>query len=414
MQPTIAVLATCDTKGEEAFYLKERIRSYGCRCLVIDTGILGDPIKVKPDITKHEVASAASYTIEGLIARGSRGAAVEGIREGVEIVVRRLHEHNKIQGLLAIGGAEGSVIAGAAMDALPLGIPKLTVSPIASGNHKFKEIIHYNDAMVMHSIIDILGINSISKEVFNNAVSAVVGMVKDRYKRKEKAERKKQKRVAISMLGTVTAPIMNYVKPKLTENGYEVITFHANGTGGDCMDNLVREGFFDGVIDYATNELVGINFGGFHVSTKERMEAALEQGIPTIITPGVASILVTTREDEALEKFSNRAKYLHNPEITLFRLNEEEIRIVARTFSQKLNDFYTGNAKFLYPTKGFSSQDKEGKPLYDPEGNKAFLAELKENLQVPIEIIEINAHINDEEFANRVVEEFINLKNKLE
>ena len=402
MSETIAIIATCDTKGEEALYLKQRIESYQVKGLVIDSGILGEPVFLVPDVTRDQVAEYSGVTIRELVNAGSRGAAVEKMRDCIHAYVKKLYQEGKVNGLIAIGGAEGSVIARAAMDALPLGVPKIAVSTIASGKHLFSDLIGYNDAAVMHSVIDILGINSISRRVFNNAVGAIVGMIKV----KPEAAEKKIKSIGISMLGTTTKPIMSIIKPALEKRGYEVLTFHANGTGGDCMDTLVAEGFFAGVLDYSTNEMVANNFGGLHVAKPGRMEAAFELGVPTVVAPGAANIIVLSREEALLSKYDDRQKYCHNPNITLINATKEELKIIAATFANKLNKS-KGNAKFLYPARGFCSQDKEGLALWNPEGNPVFLAELKQNLRPDIPIIEVDSHINDDEFAHVAVEQLL-------
>lgn len=394
MSETIAIIATCDTKGEEALYLKQRIESYHMNGLVVDSGILGEPVFLVPEVTRDQVAGYSGFSIKELVDAGSRGAAVEKMRDCIHAYVKKLYEEKKIQGLIAVGGAEGSVIARAAMDALPLGVPKIAVSTIASGKHLFSDLIGYNDATVMHSVIDILGINSISRQVFNNAVGAIVGMVKV----KPEASKKKIKSIGISMLGTTTKPIMSVIKPELEKRGYEVLTFHANGTGGDCMDTLAAEGYFAGVLDFSTNELAANNFGGLHVAKAGRMEAAIENKIPTVVTPGAANIIVLSREEALLPRYDDRQKYFHNPNITLISTTREELKTIAATFAEKLNKA-KGKIKFLYPAKGFCSQDKEGLALWNPEGNPIFLTELKRKLRPDIPIIEVDAHINDDEFA---------------
>ncbi len=394
MSETIAIIATCDTKGEEALYLKQLIESYQMKGLVVDSGILGKPVFVEPDATRDEVVEHSGMTIRELVEAGSRGAAVEKMRDCIHAYVKKLYEEDQIQGLIAIGGAEGSVIAKSAMEALPLGVPKIAVSTIASGKHLFSDLIGYNDATVMHSVIDILGINTISRIVFNNAVGAIVGMVRV----KPEASEKKVKSIGISMLGTTTKPIMSVIKPELEKRGYEVLTFHANGTGGDCMDTLAGDGFFAGVLDFSTNELVANNFGGLHVAKPQRLEAAIKRGVPTVVAPGAANIIVLSSEEAMQSKFDNRQKYCHNPNITLINTTADELKIVAATFAEKLNQA-KGRVKFLYPARGFCSQDKEGLALYNPDGNPVFLKELKKNLRQNIPIIEVDAHINDDEFA---------------
>ena len=402
MSETIAIIATCDTKGEEALYLKQRIESYHMNGLVVDSGILGEPVFLVPEVTRDQVAGYSGFTIKELVDAGSRGAAVEKMRDCIHAYVKKLYEEKKIQGLIAVGGAEGSVIARAAMDALPLGVPKIAVSTIASGKHLFSDLIGYNDATVMHSVIDILGINSISRRVFNNAIGAIVGMVKV----KPEASEKKIKSIGISMLGTTTKPIMSVIKPELEKLGYEVLTFHANGTGGDCMDTLAAEGYFAGVLDFSTNELAANNFGGLHVAKAGRMEAAIENKIPTVVTPGAANIIVLSREEALLPRYDGRQKYFHNPNITLINTTREELKTIAATFAEKLNKA-KGKVKFLYPAKGFCSQDKEGLALWNPEGNPIFLTELKRKLRPDIPIIEVDAHINDDEFARVAFEQLL-------
>jgi uncharacterized protein (UPF0261 family) len=394
MTEAIAIIATCDTKGEEALYLKQRIESYNMRGLVVDSGILGAPVFVEPDVTRDEVVEYSGMTIKELVEAGSRGAAVEKMRDCIQAYVKKLYEEGTIQGLIAIGGAEGSVIARAAMDALPLGVPKIAVSTIASGKHLFSDLIGYNDATVMHSVIDILGINSISRIVFNNAVGGIVGMVSV----KREAADNKIKSIGISMLGTTTKPIMSVIKPELEKRGYEVLTFHANGTGGDCMDTLAEEGFFAGVLDFSTNEIVANNLGGLHVAKPGRMEAAINKGVPTVVAPGAANIIVLSREEALLTQYDDRRKYYHNPNITLINTTVEELKLIAATFAEKMNKA-KGKIKFLYPARGFCSQDKEGLALHNPDGNPVFLEELKKNLRRDIPIIEVDAHINDDEFA---------------
>ena len=401
MKETIAIVATCDTKGEETAFLKDRVEAYGARALVIDTGVLGEPVKVKPDISKHEVAEAAGFTIEELIALGTRGDAVERMRTGLNRLVAKLHQEGRIHGLIAIGGAEGALLGRSAMDALPFGVPKLTVSTIASGRHMFSDIIGYNDAMAMHSVIDILGINSISRTVFSNAVAAVVGMV-----RAKKEPGVQRPRIGISMLGTTTAPILRVIKPKLESQGYEVLTFHANGVGGACMDDLVRQNYFTGILDFSPNELVANLYGGLHQCKPDRMEAAMELGMPVIVAPGSSSIIVLSREEALDKKYEGRNRYYHNPEITLVRCSGEEMKQIGRVFAEKMN-LAKGPVKFLYPARGFSSQDKEGLTMYDPPGNKIFLAELKKVLREDIPILEIDAHINDDVFATAAFEQLL-------
>ncbi len=408
-KPCIAVLTTCDTKGNEARYLKDNIIKQGVDALVIDSGILRDPVNVEPDFTKYQIAELAGHTIEQVIATGSRGAAVEIMQVGLFEAVKQLYAEGRIDGLIALGGAEGSVLAAVAMEALPMGVPKLLISPIASGNHKFNEIVRNNDAMVMHSIIDIMGINSISKVIFDNAIGAITGMVKSRAEAKQSEPEKK--RIGITILGTVTEAVRNYIAPPLEAAGYEVLTFHANGVGGDCMDKLIEDDYFVGTIEYCINEMVSIHFGGFHVPCEHRMKAAMEKNLPTIIVPGCADLIALGRVETLTEEQRARQMYHHNPEITLVRVTHDEIRTVAQSVAERMN-MSKDNVKLLFPIRGFCSQDIEGGELWDHEGDMIFLDVMKKQLRSDIEIIEKDAHINEKEFCDVVVKTMLHMLNQ--
>lgn len=404
---TVAIVTTCDTKGREAQYIKTTVEKHGLRGWVIDCGILRDPVGVVPDTSRHEVAQAAGYTIEELIARGSRGAAVNGMIEGVSKIASKMSTEGKIDALIAMGGAEGALIAKSAMDALPLFVPKLTLSTIASGEHKFGDIIGHNDAMVMHTVVDILGINSISKRVFDNGVNAIAGMLK--FKSPEEPVNKK--RIGMTLLGTITPPAVKTILPMFEKEGYEVYTFHANGVGGECMDRLAEECYFDGVFDWALNEIVGMNLGGLHKCSEKRMDAAIEKQIPLVAVPGAADILVLNTQESLDPKYEGRARYFHNNEITLVSLTVQECIKVAETIVEKLNRA-EGPVTFLFPVRGLCSQDKEGLALNNPEGRQHMQQIFREKLKKEINFIELDSHINDDSFAAHAASEMIKLIQK--
>lgn len=397
MKRAVAIIATCDTKGVEAQYLRERIEALGVGTVVIDTGVLGKAETVVPDVARHEVAAAGGHTIEELIATGTRGIAVEGMRQGIGKIIGRLYAENRIHGALSIGGAEGSVLAAAAMAALPIGVPKLIVSPIASGNRKFGTLIGSKDTMVMHSVIDILGINVISSKVFDNAAAAIAGMVREA----PDTAWPPGKRVAVSMLGTTTKPIMNIIKPKLEELGYEVVIFHANGVGGPAMDELIRQGVFRGVIDFTTNELAGGLFGGFHQCGTERMDAAAEAGVPQVVVPGGIDFIVFGPVGSVPTELKDRQFYRHNPEFTLVRVNEDEMAQLGRVFAAKLSKA-RGHTVFVYPRGGLSVPNNPKGTLWNPAADAAFLREFKANVGPNVMVFEVDAHINDDVFAEKV------------
>lgn len=401
---TVAIVATCDTKGREAQYIRSLIEKHGLRGWVIDCGILRDPVGVVPDTSRHQVAQAAGYTIDELIARGSRGAAVNGMIEGIGKVVERMSNEGKIDALIAIGGAEGAIIAKSAMDALPILVPKLTLSTIASGEHKFGEIIGHNDAMVMHTVVDILGLNSVSKRIFENGVNAIVGMLKF----KSQEEPVASKRVGMTLLGTITPPAVKIILPMFENENFEVYTFHANGVGGECMDRMAQENYFNGVFDWALNEIVGMHFGGLHKCSSKRMDAAIEKRIPLVVVPGAADILVLSTQESMDQKYEGRARYYHNKEITLVSLTTQECIKVAETIVEKLNRA-EGPVTVLFPLRGLCSQDKEGFALDNPEGRKHMYQIFKEKLKKEINFIALDNHINDDSFAASAASEMIKL-----
>lgn len=407
MKRAVAIIATCDTKGAEAQYLRERIEQRDLGTVVIDTGVLGKAETVIPDVTRDEVAQAGGHTIAELIATGTRGIAVEGMRQGIGKIIGKLYREGRIHGALSIGGAEGSVLAAEAMAALPIGIPKLIVSPIASGNRKFGTLIGSKDTMVMHSVIDILGINIISRKVFDNAAAAIAGMVQA----SEEVAWPPGKRVAISMLGTTTKPIMNIIQPKLEAQGYEVVIFHANGVGGPAMDELLAQGVFQGVIDYTTNELAGGLYGGFHQCGTERMDAAIAAGIPQVIVPGGIDFIVSGPLNSVPAEFKERQFYKHNPEFTLVRVIKEEMAELGRVFAAKLNKA-TAPTIFAYPLRGISTPNNVNGTLWNPEADAAFLSQFKAHLTADVKVVEIDAHINDDVFANAVFELFAEVSGK--
>lgn len=400
---TVLVIGTLDTKGPETRYLAERIRDLGCSTLVLDSGILGEAEGIVPEISRQQVALAAGSTIDALRNAGSRGKAVEQMLKGVRKIALDLYAEKKIHGLAALGGAEGTVLATAAMKALPIGIPKLVVSPIASGRRSFGPFVGTKDVFVQHSVVDILGLNSVSMPVFDNTAAAIAGMA-SAYEKRGSAKPSNQKQIAATMLGNTTRPLM-WIKDRFEPKGFDLVLFHANGVGGPAMEELFELGLFHGVIDYTLSELAGEIAGGFHQGGSRRMETAGRLGLPQLIVPGCVDFAVCGAKQEVPEKLRGRPSYYHNPEFTLVRLTRDEQLAVARDMARKLNAA-KGKVVVLVPLQGLSIPNHaKGGEFWAPEIDAAFRTELKRSLSKEICCREVDAHINDEAFAGAVLAE---------
>ena len=388
----ILIIATLDTKGAETEYLKGLIEDGGFRVLVIDTGILGPP-PFQPDISRSEVAKAAGTQIEELIRNKDKGRAIQAMAEGSKKLVQRLYMEGKIEGIIGLGGAQGTEIGTAAMRALPLGFPKLMVSTVASGLAQFGTYVGTKDLLMMHSVVDILGVNVFSRCILSNASSAIMGMV-GRGGRIEKLEKKQ---IGMTIYGTTT-PGCLVAKAYLESKGFEVVAFHPNGTGGRAMEEMIEEGILNGVLDMTTHELTDELVGGFHRAGPSRLEAAGEKGIPQVVAPGSIDFIIYGPEKSLPPEYKSRKYIAHNPNMTLVRTSCEEMKAVGEIMATKLNRS-KGPTIVMIPLRGFSYPNRKGEPLYDEEGNQAFIQSLKENIR-DVKVIEIDAHINDPEFAN--------------
>ncbi len=402
----ILIIGTLDTKGREIAYLRDRIAALGGQPLVLDSGILGEPLGIVPDISRTEVALAAGSSLDALRAAGTRGAAVAGMRVGVRRVALDLFAAGRLEGIVTLGGAEGAVLGAYAMKALPIGVPKVIVTPIASGKRTFGPLVGTRDILVMHSVIDILGLNPISRAVFDNVAAALVGMAAHgaaplaggpdggRY-------------VAMTMLGNTTAPVMQ-IKERLAAQGWEAVIFHSNGVGGPAMEELAELGMFAGVIDFTTDELSDQAFGGFHQGGAARLERVGALGLPQVVVPGCVDFTVHGPHDEVPDRLRDRPAYFHNPEFTLVRLTADEMAQIGTLMARKLNAA-TGPLVVVVPTEGLSIPNTPGGVFWDPAADAAFLAALQCDLRANIPLHLVATHINSPAFADRVADEFLNL-----
>lgn len=389
---TVVLLGTLDTKGHEYEYLRQRVQASGCDNILIDVGIKGEPL-AQPDIRRDEVARAANAEITQLAAAGDRGAAIETMARGASAVVLDLFAKKRLHGILALGGSGGSALATQVMRALPIGVPKIMVSTMASGDTR--PYVGAVDITMMYSVVDIAGINRISELILNNAATAIAGMANG-YLAFQPSPKTKPL-IGVTMFG-VTTPCVTEARKYLEEHGYEALVFHATGTGGQSMEALVNGGFLAGVLDITTTELADELVGGVLSAGPDRLEAAGKHGLPQVVSPGALDMVNFGPMDTVPEKFRQRNLYKHNPTVTLMRTTAEECAELGRIIARKLNKA-RGPVAVLIPKRGVSAIDVEGMPFYDEAADRALFENLKAGLDRRIEVHELNMDINDPRFA---------------
>jgi uncharacterized protein (UPF0261 family) len=402
--PWIALIGTLDTKGEEIAYVRDRLRALGARPLVIDTGILGEPAGIEPDFPQAEVASAAGDSLEEIRAAGSRGAAVQRMTAGVRAICLRLYEEGRLDGALCLGGAEGGLMGAGAMHALPVGVPKLVVTPSGSGRRTFGPFMGETDTMVMHSVVDILGLHAISRAIFDNAAAAVVGMARDGGGAVGSLG---ERTVGVTMLGQTTPGVMR-LRERLLDAGHAPVIFHANGVGGPAMEKLAASHALAGVVDYTLSELANSLMDGVHTTGPQRLRIAGLHGLPQVVVPGCCDFFNQGAPDTVPERFRDRKRYYHNPVATLVRLSEEEGVALGRMIAGRLADA-AGPVHVVVPTRGFSLVDAEGGDLYDPAADRAFIDSLRAALRPDFAYEEVDAHVDDPAFADLVADRYLTL-----
>lgn len=401
---TVLLIGTLDTKGPETAYLRDQIQARGCQTLVLDSGILGEAKGITADFNRQLVAEAAGTNIDTLRSVGVRGKAIEEMLKGVRQLTVQLFEEGKIHGVASLGGAEGAVLAAAAMKVLPVGFPKLIVSPLASGHRKFAPFVGTKDVMVMHSVVDILGLNPVSRRVFDSAAGSISGMAQA-YETNNADSEKTAQSIAATMLGNTTRPLM-HIKPHIEERGYDFVIFHANGVGGPAMEELIEQNYFAGILDYTLSEIAGQIAGGFHDGGSSRLDAAANHGVPQVIVPGCLDFVVFGAAHEVPEQYAGRPTYYHNPEFTLVRLTADEQVQAAEFVVNKLN-MATNKVSVVVPLRGGSVMDIEGGAFWDTDINERVWNVFRQNLKPEITYNEVDKHINDNAFAEVALQELI-------
>ena len=392
---TVVLVGTLDTKGVEHDYLRELLREHGVDTLLVDAGVLGEPL-AEPDIGRDEVARAAGADVRVLAAAGDRGAAVEAMARGAAAIVARLHAEERVDGVLALGGSGGTAIATEAMRTLPVGVPKLMVSTMASGDTR--PYVGASDVTMTYSVVDIAGLNAVSARILANAAAAMAGMALA----EPPAAAGDRPLVGASMFG-VTTPCVTAARERLEELGYEVLVFHATGTGGQAMEALMRSGFITASLDVTTTELADDLVGGVLSAGPDRLEAAGELGLPQVVSVGALDMVNFGPIDTVPPEFRSRNLYKHNPTVTLMRTTPEECAELGRRIGRKLNAA-RGPVTLFLPLRGVSLIDTEGQVFYDPEADKALFDALRETLDPGVDVRELDTHVNDPDFARAMAD----------
>jgi uncharacterized protein (UPF0261 family) len=410
MKKTVAIIGALDTKGREFAYLRSEIEKRGCATLVVDIGVLGDA-PFAPDVTRERVAEAGGTPLSELIAKRDRGEAMAVMTRGAAAVIKELHAKGQIDGIVSMGGGGGTVIGTSAMRALPVGFPKLMVSTLASGD--VSAYVGTTDITMMHSVVDVAGINRISRRIYSNAAGAICGMVSREGEPEEGSSGSGDGAlIAASMFGNTT-PAVEQARAIMEKAGYEVLVFHATGTGGRTMESLIADGYISGVLDITTTEWADEVCGGVLSAGPHRLEAAAESGVPQVVVPGCIDMCNFWARDAVPERYSGRIFYEWNPNVTLMRTTPEENQRMGEIFAEKLSQA-SGPVTVLIPARGFSQLDLEGKPFYWPEANQAFVSALRKNLRADIPVIEMDYDINAPEFSTAVAEALLAMLRKLD
>ncbi|MFO0799178.1 MAG: Tm-1-like ATP-binding domain-containing protein [Gemmataceae bacterium] len=390
---SVLLIGTLDTKGAETAFVRDRLRAVGVSVTVLDAGVLSPPAFV-PDISREAVFAAAGADPAEVKAAGDRGRAVTLSAIGAAAVAAQLHREGKLTGVLGLGGSAGTTIATAAMRALPVGVPKLVVSTLASG--QVAPFVGTRDVTMMHSVVDVAGLNRISRAVLANAAAAMAGMVLKAIN--SKLETRNSKPVIAATMFGVTTPCVEAARVILEAAGYEVLVFHATGTGGRTMEGLIRDGLVTGVLDITTTELADELAGGVLSAGPDRLTAAGEAGIPQVISVGALDMVNFGPPDTTPPRYAGRRFYRHNPNVTLMRTTPSENAALGAELARKAAAA-TGPTTVMLPLRGVSAIDAEGKPFWWPEANESLFAAVRAETGPEVELVERDEHINDPAFA---------------
>ncbi len=395
MSKTVLLIGTLDTKGREYAYLRDLIQGRGLNTFVLDCGVLGEPV-FAPDSPAARTAEAGGESLAQLREKRDRGHALEIMGLGARAIALDLLAQGKFDGVIAMGGSGGTSIGSTAMQALPVGMPKLIVSTMASGN--VAPYVDVKDITMMHSVVDVSGLNRISRRIFANAAGAIGGMVEQEMPKVED-----KPLIGATMFG-VTTPCLDRVRERMEAAGYEVLIFHAVGSGGRSFEALIAGGYFSGVADVTTTEWCDELVGGVLSAGPERLDAAGRAGIPQIVSLGALDMVNFGPRDTLPPQYESRNIYVHNPQVTLMRTTPEETAKLGEIIAKKLNAT-TGPTALFVPLKGVSAIDVEGMPFYDPAADTALFEAIRKHLdRSKVELIELDMPINDPRFADAMAD----------
>lgn len=403
MTKTVVIVGSLDTKGEEFAFVKDLIEKEGLKTLVVDFGVMGEP-HFEPDVKREEVAEAGGSNLGYLASGEHKDEAMRTMATGLAVVVHRLYDDGKLDGIIGMGGSGGTSIATTGMRALPVGVPKVMVSTIGGGD--VSAYAGTRDITFMPSIVDVAGINSISRRIYANAAGAIAGMVK----METPVAEEEKPLITASMFGNTT-PAVDRARGILEKHGYEVLVFHATGTGGRTMESLITDGYIVGSLDITTTELADEVCGGVLSAGPERGMAASRAGIPTVIVPGCVDMANFWAIETVPEKYKDRNLYQWNPNVTLLRTNVEENTRIGEMIAAAANAA-TAPVAIVLPLKGVSMLDSEGDDFWDPEADQACYDAIKQNIKSGIPVIEMDHNINDREFADKVAETLLDMLKK--
>ena len=395
---TVLLIGTLDTKGEEYAFVRTLIQERGHAVLMMSAGVF--PSSTNSDIPPEEVARAGGGDLTDLRKAEDRGAAMSVMERGVAVLTKKLFEAGKINAVLGLGGSGGTMLATAGMRTLPVGVPKVMVSTVASGD--VAPYVGVKDIAMLYSVVDIAGLNRLSRKVLGNAVGMVCGALEQSV-----PEQETKPLVAATMFG-VTTPAVTKVRERLEAAGYEVVVFHATGSGGRALESLVEDGFVSAVADLTTTELADELVGGVLSAGPDRLEAAGKHGIPQVVSVGALDMVNFWAYDTVPERFRERTLYRHNDNVTLMRTTPQENRELGRVLAEKLNRA-TGKTVLVLPLRGVSMIDAEGQPFHSAEANEALFGALRDHLDDSVKVLELDAHINDDAFAEAYTKELLAL-----
>ena len=400
MSKTVVLIGALDTKGREFALVKNLIEATGLNTLVVDFGVMGAP-SFEPDVKRDEVVAAGGGDLTRLATGDHKDEAMQTMAQGLAVVVRRLYDEGKLDGILGMGGSGGTSISTTAMRTLPVGVPKVMVSTVGGGN--VSPYAGTKDITFMPSIVDVAGINSISRQIYTNAAGAIAGMVQA----EAPAGSGERPLITASMFGNTTTAV-DHARGILEDKGYEVLVFHATGIGGKTMESLIADGYIVGSLDMTTTEIADTVCSGVFDAGSDRMMAASRAGIPAVIVPGCVDMANFGGIDTVPDKYRGRNLYQWNPDVTLLRTNVEENVQMGKMIADAANAA-TAPVAIVIPLKGVSMLDSEGGRFWDPEADKACFDAIKQNLKSSIPVIEVDHNINDPEFSGKVAQTLLDM-----